>query len=115
MQRRSRKIRVTVSIPEEIRRELDRQAEAAGMNRSEAVEEAVTEWVVRRVEEDQERIGGLSRRLEEHRRELEERIELTGQEIAEMLRYQFRALAELSGDELERRAREALRRRRWRR
>lgn len=101
------KNRVTVSLPAQMLRELDRHAEAVNLNRSEAVELAVEGWVQTRIEGDQERISHLSRRLAQ----VESTVELAGQEIAEMLRMQFSGLAGVEDSDLQRRAKAALRRR----
>lgn len=105
------KVRVTVSLDPEVARQLDEQRRGRELNRSEAVEEAVTGWVRQRIEVDQERVTGLSRRLDQQRRELEGQVRLSAQEILEALKSQFSALANFEDRELERRARAALRRR----
>lgn len=119
MKRDRGKVRVTVSLSASVARQLEDQRRGLDLNRSEAVEKAVDEWVRRGIQADQERVTGLSQRLEEHHLELERvmerRVMLSTQEVLEMLKYQFSALADFSDDELERRAEAALRRREWRR
>ena len=111
MRRTQGKVRVTVSLPAAVARQLDDQRRGLDLNRSEAVEEAVTGWVHRRIEADQDRATGLSGRLEEQRIALERQVRLSAQEVLEALKYQFSALAVFSDEELERRAEAALRRR----
>lgn len=111
MRRTQGKVRVTVSLPAAVARQLDDQRRGLDLNRSEAVEEAVAGWVQRRIEADQHRATGLPGRLEEQRLALERQVRLSVQEVLEALKYQFSALAGFSDEELERRAEAALRRR----
>ena len=108
MQSNHQRVRITVSIPAEVARQLDEQRAHTEMNRSEAVAEAVTEWVERGIEADRERITGQTQAINQLRRELVAQTMLSVQEIAEMLKYQFSGLAGFEDQELERRAREAL-------
>ena len=83
------------------------------MNRSEAAEEAILEWIRRRIEGDRGHITGLNERLDDRTRLLERTTRLAAETILEALRFQFPALKDLSGEELRRRAEEGLRREGW--
>lgn len=56
--------RITVTVDPALKRLLDTQATERGMSRSEAVGEAVAEWVKRRVEEDVEVVEGFGVRFD---------------------------------------------------
>ncbi len=114
MGRTKPRVRVTVSLPAAVARQLEDQRRGTGMNRSEAVEEAITAWVRRRIETDQDLATGLSERLEAQELALRRQVRLSAQEVLEALKHQFSALANFSDEELERRAGAALERREWR-
>lgn len=107
------KTRITVSIEASTARMLDDQLRGRGLNRSEAVEEAILGWVGRRVEADQARATGLSEKLDDQARLLQSATRLAAGTILEALCYQFPALNGLSEKELRRRAEERLRREGW--
>lgn len=102
-----RMVRITTTIPAEMKRLLDGAIEARGLTRSEAVAQAVAEYVRRLVEEDTERaflLGSkIDRRADEVKgmtREAQTRADM----VLEALRYQFPNLGNVSNDELKRRA-----------
>lgn len=112
------KVRVTVSLDASVARQLDEQRRGMDLNRSEAVEEAIAEWVRRGVEQDRERVDGLGAKVEAQAdrvdrvaRQVSEARIASGM-VLEALRHQFRALEEVGDDELRRRAVAALSRRR---
>ena len=115
MERTRQKVRVTVSLPAAVARQLDEQRSGLGLNRSEAVEKAVAEWLRRRIEADQGRIIGLSERMDEQSRTLERATRMAAEIVLEALRYQFPHLQEFGSDELSRRAAARLRREELRR
>jgi hypothetical protein len=115
MQRTNPKTRITISLDATTARVLDDQRRGRGMNRSEAVEEAILEWVRSRVEGDLGRITGLVEKLDDQTRLLERATRLSTKTILEALRYQFPALNGLSDEELVRRTEERLRREGWKR
>lgn len=112
------KVRVTVSLDASVARQLDEQRKGRDLNRSEAVEEAIAEWVRRGVEQDRERVDGLGARVEAQADRVDRVARQAGEAriasgmVLEALRHQFRALEEVGDDELRRRAMAALSRRR---
>ncbi len=94
------KARITTTVDAHVLRLLDAQLEGRGVSRSEAVAEAIGEWVRRKVAEDRERVDGLGERVEE--------ASLEARMVLEALRYQFPPINKLSDAELKRRARAGL-------
>jgi urease gamma subunit len=108
--RTQEKVRVTVSLPAAVARQLDEQRRGLDLNRSEAVEEAVAEWVRRRIETDQDRITGFGDRMDQQTHVLERATRMAAEIVLEALRHQFPHLQEFGSDELSRRAAARLRR-----
>lgn len=94
------KARITTTVDAHVLRLLDAQLEGRGVSRSEAVAEAMEEWVRRKVAEDRERVDGLGEKVEE--------ATLEARMVLEALRYQFPPINELTDLELKRRARASL-------
>ena len=99
------KSRITVAIDPVLARALDGQAKSRGVTRSAAVEEAVSEWLRSRIEED---YGALDRlkgngRSSIGRGEAAEAAVAVGM-VLEALRHQFPAMREVGDEELRRRA-----------
>ena len=99
------KARITVAIDPVLARGLDGQAKSEGVTRSAAVEEAISEWLRRRIEETY----AVLERSGENRRARSGRSEATEARIAagmvlEALRHQFPAMREVGDEELRRRA-----------
>lgn len=61
---RNQTMRITTTLGSDLKRLLDIECEGRGITRSEAVEEAVSEWVARRVEEDAEAVEGNAARFD---------------------------------------------------
>ena len=106
------KSRITVAIDPALARALDGQAKSKGITRSAAVEEAISEWLRRRIEETY----GLLERSKENGRAgpgrsdaAEARI-IAGM-VLEALRHQFPAMRDVTDEELRRRAIAAQKRR----
>jgi hypothetical protein len=98
------KSRITVAIDPVLARALDGQARSGGVTRSAAVEEAISEWLRRRIEETYgalDRFGGNGR--SPGRSEAAEAAVAAGM-VLEALRYQFPAMREIGDEELRRRA-----------
>jgi hypothetical protein len=98
------KSRITVAIDPVLARALDGQARSGGITRSAAVEEAISEWLRRRIEETYgllERSGGNGR--SPGRSEAAEAAVAAGM-VLEALRHQFPAMREVTDEELRRRA-----------
>ncbi len=99
------KTKISIAIDPVIARVLEARAKAKGVSRSAAVEEALSVWLRRLIEEEH----GVLDRLEENGRlsgprgDAEEARIAAGMVLAAM-RYQFRALEELDDEELRRRA-----------
>ncbi len=102
MSNNHRRVRISVSIPEEVARQLDNQRGYIGMNRSEAVAEAVTEWVARGIESDEEKISGQRSAIEAARREILAQTKQSAQELIQLMRHQFSSVAEFDDAEIER-------------
>ncbi len=99
------KARITVAIDPVLARALDGQAKSGGVTRSAAVEEAVSEWLRRRIEETYgflER-GGRNGRARSGRSEAAE-ARIAAQMVLEALRHQFPAMRDVTDQELRRRA-----------
>jgi predicted transcriptional regulator len=99
------KSRITVAIDPVLARALDGQAKSGGLTRSAAVEEAVSEWLRRRIEET---YGVLERSSESERvrsgpSEAAEAAVAAGM-VLEALRHQFPAMRDVTDEELMRRA-----------
>jgi predicted transcriptional regulator len=62
---RNQTARITTTLDSSLKRLLDVECEGRGLTRSEAVEEAISEWVARRVWEDAEDSQGVAGRLDE--------------------------------------------------
>lgn len=97
MPRNGSKTRFTVAVNPSVADLLDRVVAGMRTTRSAAVEEAVSEWLRRRVEQDLRRLDGTG-----------EGARLAAMMVLEALRYQFPAMREISDDELRRRATAAL-------
>lgn len=100
--------RVTVTIDGALKRLLDERAHDLGISRSEATEQALSEWVRRGVESDIESNYGYGAQMESHTDRLASMIyesQIRGEMVIEALRYQFAPINELSNEELRRRAR----------
>jgi len=100
------KARITVAIDPVLARALDGQAKSSGVTRSAAVEEAVSEWLRRRIEET---YGALERGGENNERVRSGLSEATEAAVAagmvlEALRHQFPAMRDVTDEELRRRA-----------
>jgi hypothetical protein len=99
------KSRITVAIDPMLARALDGQAKSGGMTRSAAVEEAISEWLRRRIEETYgvlERSGDNGR-ARTGRNEAAEAAVAAGM-VLEALRHQFPAMRDVTDEELRRRA-----------
>jgi len=100
------KARITVAIDPVLARALDGQAKSGGVTRSAAVEEAVSEWLRRRIAETYE---VLERGAENNGRarsglgEASEAAVAAGM-VLEALRHQFPAMRHVTDEELRRRA-----------
>ena len=100
------KARITVAIDPVLARALDGQAKSRDMTRSAAVEEAVSEWLRRRIEET---YGALERGGENNEiagpglSEATEAAVAAGM-VLEAFRHQFPAMREVTEEELRRRA-----------
>ncbi len=94
------KARITTTVDAHVLRLLDGQLEGRGVSRSEAVAEAMEDWVSRKVAEDRERVDGLGEKVKE--------ASLEARMVLEALRYQFPQINVLSDTELKRRARAGL-------
>jgi hypothetical protein len=97
------KARITVAIDPVLARALDGQAASAGVTRSAAVEEAISEWLQRRIEETYR----ILERSREDRRARSGRSEAAEARIAagmvlEALRHQFPAMRDVTDQELRR-------------
>jgi hypothetical protein len=104
--------RITVAIDPVLARALDGQAKSRGVTRSAAVEEAISEWLRRRIEEDYEaldRLGGDGRSSSGRSEAAEARI--AAGMVLEALRHQFPAMREVGDEQLRRRAIAAQKRR----
>ena len=62
---RNQTSRITTTLDSSLQRLLDIECEGRGITRSEAVEEAISEWVSRRMDEDAEAVQGLGQRFDE--------------------------------------------------
>lgn len=69
--------RITITLTGELKRTLDREAEALGYTRSEAAAEAIREWIRQRAEEDRERVTRL--------KELERKVDKGTERLAGMV------------------------------
>lgn len=104
------KSRITVAIEPVLARALDAQARSMGVTRSALVEEAISEWLRRRIEEDYGTLQGLEKKngkaLSTPGETSEEDGEATvaARMVLEALRYQFPAMQQISDEELRRRA-----------
>jgi predicted transcriptional regulator len=99
------KSRITVAIDPALARALDGQARDRGVTRSAAVEEAISEWLRRRIEETY----GVLERSKENGRAGSGRSEaadaaIVAEMVLEALRHQFPAMREVTDEELRRRA-----------
>ena len=74
MTREPNRVRMSVSLAPEIARQLDEQQAHKNLNRSEAVEQALKEWIERGIEEDQERLTGFNYWMYQRQKELEEQM-----------------------------------------
>jgi hypothetical protein len=105
------KARITVTLDPALARTLDEQLRWRGMTRSEAVEQAVSEWVRRRVEEDRELVDGFRARVEaqgERAARGAHEARIAAQMVLEALHYQFPSLSNVGDAEFRRRAVAAL-------
>ena len=97
MPRHGSKTKFSVVMDPVVAELLDRAMAGMGITRSAAVEEAVSEWLRRRMGQDRRRLDGA---LDEAR--------IAATMVLEALRYQFPAMENISDDELRRRAMAAL-------
>ena len=91
------KTRFTVAVDAGVADLLDRTVAGTKTTRSAAVEEAVSEWLRRRMEQDRRRLDGIG-----------DEARLAAVMVLEALRYQFPAMRGISDDELRQRATAAL-------
>lgn len=101
------KTRITVAVEPALVRALDGQAKSRNTSRSAAVEEALTEWLRRRMEEDAEALYRLDGRGGGARRDGADEAEITARMVLEAMRYQFPAMREITDEDLRRWALEA--------
>jgi hypothetical protein len=101
------KARITVAVEPALVRALDGQAKSRGMTRSAAVEEALSEWLRVRMEEDAEALDRLDGRGGAARRDGADEAAITARMVLEAMRYQFPAMREVTDEELRRWALEA--------
>jgi predicted transcriptional regulator len=99
------KARITVAIDPVLARGLDGQAWARGLTRSAVVEEAISEWLQRRIEETYRILErtGENERARSGRSEAAEAAVVAGM-VLEALRHQFPAMRHVTDEELRRRA-----------
>ena len=99
------KARFTVAIDPVLARALDGQAASAGVTRSAAVEEAVSEWLRSRIEETYRNLErrGENERARSGRGEAAEAAVAAGM-VLEALRHQFPAMRDVTDEALRRRA-----------
>lgn len=100
-------IRITTTVPAELKRLLDSAIEGRGITRSQAVSQAIAEYVRRLVEEDTERAFKLGSRIDgqaDRIAGMTSEAQLRADMVLEALRYQFPALEGISNGELRRRA-----------
>ena len=99
------KARITVAIDPVLARALDGQAKSGGITRSAAVEEAVSEWLRNRIEDDYGALDRLEGNVSSSlgRGEAAEAAVAAGM-VLEALRHQFPAMRDVTDEELRRRA-----------
>ena len=95
------KTRITVAIDPGLAQALDARARGRKINRSVAVEEALTWWLREMAEQDGERLDRLSNGR--RRRSEATEAQIAAEMVLEALRYQFPAMEGLSDLELRRR------------
>ena len=95
--RHGTKARFTVVMDPNVADLLDHAVAGAGTTRSAAVEEAVAEWIRRRMERDRRRLDGVG-----------DEARTAAMMVLEALRFQFPAMRSVSDDELRSRAIAAL-------
>ncbi len=101
------KTRITVAVEPALVRALDGQAKSRNVSRSAAVEEALTEWLRRRMEEDAEALDRLDGRNGTTKGSGADEAEIVARMVLEAMRYQFPAMREVTDEELRRWALEA--------
>lgn len=104
---RRSKARITVAVEPALVRALDGQAKSRNTSRSAAVEEALTEWLRRRMEEDSEALDRLDGRDGTTRESGADEAEVTARMVLEAMRYQFPAMRDVTDEELRQWALEA--------
>jgi predicted transcriptional regulator len=106
MSGRRTKARFTVAIDPVLARALDGQAASAGVTRSAAVEEAISEWLRRRIAETYEVLERGAENNGRARSGLSEASEarIAAGMVLEGLRHQFPAMRDVTDEELRRRA-----------
>ena len=97
MDKHASRTRFTVAIEGGVAELLDRTVAGMRTTRSAVVEEAVSEWLRRRTEQDRRCLNGA-----------EDEARIAATMVLEALRYQFPAMNALDYDELRRRAMAAL-------
>jgi Arc/MetJ-type ribon-helix-helix transcriptional regulator len=101
------KTRITVAVEPALVRALDGQAKSRGITRSAAVEEALSEWLRQRMEEDSETLDRLEGRNGSAERNGADEAEIAARMVLEAMRYQFPAMREVTDEDLRRWAMEA--------
>ncbi len=101
------KTRITVAVEPALVRALDGQAKSRGLTRSAAVEEALSEWLRGRMEEDSETLDRLDGRNGTTKRGGADEAEIAARMVLEAMRYQFPAMREITDEDLRRWALEA--------
>lgn len=96
------KTRITVAVEPALVRALDGQAKSRGLTRSAAVEEALSEWLRRRMEEDSETLDRLDGRNGTTKRGGADEAEIAARMVLEAMRYQFPAMREITDEDLRR-------------
>ncbi len=101
---RRTKSRITVAIDPALARALDGQAASKDITRSAAVEEAISEWLRRRIEETYGALDGLGENGRSSGRSEAAEARIAAGMVLEALRHQFPAMREVGDEELRRRA-----------
>lgn len=98
------KAKITIAIDPVVARALDAWAEARGVSRSAAAEEAVSEWLRRVMEEQGEALDRADGRRSRTGRGEAAEARIAAGMVLQAMRYQFRSLADLTDGDLRRRA-----------
>lgn len=94
------KTRITVAVEPALVRALDGQAGSRGLTRSAAVEEALSEWLRHRMDEDAETLDRLGGKGMTAKGSGASEAEITARMVLEAMRYQFPAMREVTDEEL---------------